>query len=116
MLDETKYYISALWNAAKEYGVLRTAVDSWHVLRFETKDEGGPVAWTKSVLEDLRKDDSSVSLKVAYLTLMFGTPYGASAILASKLPDSWFKRRDHDLREEQYATKLAEEFYHNESP
>lgn len=115
MLDETKHHISTLWSAAKEYGVIRTAVDSWHVLRFETKDEGGPVAWTKSVMEDLRKDDGPIGPKIAYLSFMFGTPYCVSAILASKLPASWFKKRDHDLREEKFATKLAKEFPH-ESP
>ena len=111
MLDESKFYASALWDAAKKYGVLRTAVDSWHVLRFEVKDEGGPVAWTKSILRDVHNDEGHNGLKIAYLGILFGTPYCVSAILASMSPDSWFKKRDYDLREEQYATKLDREFY-----
>jgi len=110
VLDDMKLYARAVREAVREYGVLRSAVDAWHVLRFETKDEGGPVAWTKKVLSDVRRDDSGVGLKVAYLGFMYGTPYCVSAMLASTLPDPWFKKRDGKLREEKFAEKLSTEF------
>lgn len=88
-------------------GVGSSVLDSWHVLRFEVKEGGGPLAFSQQVMEDLKHMGGTPAMGLAVLWLLYCTPYGVTAFAASQLSDDWFSGIDSALREQMYEDILS---------
>jgi len=65
-------------------------VDIWHEMRHELHEEGGVVPFFKEMYRDTTADSDDLCLKAVYVAMVF-SPYSLSTLVASELPQRWFR-------------------------